>query len=311
MEHNRHDNDFERISEYLDNRLSAEEAAAFKHALEQDTNLKVAYETILGTRSLLQHSIRRRAPHNFTLSEKTAGEIRKQRFFLPVLRLSSAFSAAASVIIFTVIFLFNRSIVAPAMMAAAPSIEKNASAVQATVLPPIIVWGGPVTGMGGGGGGGAEGSGKGGGGAAPQTFSAESQPMIGGGAPPQATGEGTAPTQSPESLTMAAPSAPETPITTVPEPTLSAALPLPPAADSQRTIPTQMPAAATLPAITGSGPILGIEPTKVVNLPPAQVSPNRVTEKVSNGIWMIVGAVLLLIAALAGLTSIYLGRKKH
>lgn len=305
MENTRHDNDMERLSEYLDNRLSAEEAAAFKHQLEIDLNLRTSYETILATRLLLQRSPRRRAPHNFTLSEKTAGEIHRRVVILPFLRFSSAFSAAISIIIFAITFLTNNPVISPAtMMAAAPAAEKSTSS-ESTSLPPIIVWGNPVSGYGGGGGGGAEGSGLGRGGGAPQTMSVQGPQILGGGAPP-VTVEGSTPAPTSEALALPAPQ-----VQSTPEPTSPAELinPPPPAADNQRIMPTEMPATNTLPAITGSGPILGIRPTEVngsiQNQAPATSYPNNN----SRGIWLIAGSILLFIGALGGITAIYLGRK--
>jgi hypothetical protein len=306
MENTRHDNDMERLSEYLDNRLSAQEAAAFKHQLEADLNLRTSYETILATRLLLQRSPRRRAPHNFTLSEKTAGEIHRRVVILPFLRFSSAFSAAISIIIFAVTFLSNNPAISPSMMmAAAPAAEKSTSS-ESTSLPPIIVWGNPVSGMGGGyGGGGAEGSGLGRGGGAPQTMSVQGPQILGGGAPP-ATTEGSTPAPTSEALALPVPQ-----VQSTPEPTSPAELvnPQPRAADNQRITATEMPLANTLPAITGSGPILGIRPTEVNRSIQNQAPVTSYPNNTSRGIWLIAGSILLFIGALGGITAIYLARK--
>ena len=125
MELKRQDMDLERISEYLDNRLSAKEAASFKYRLENDDQLRSSYESILAARSMLQRSPKRRAPHNFTLSEKTARDIRRRGFVLPVLRFSSAFSAAASVIIFAISILINRNVINPASDGSRPDGRKK------------------------------------------------------------------------------------------------------------------------------------------------------------------------------------------
>ncbi len=306
MKNTQQEIDMERLSEYLDNRLTAEEAAAFKHQLETDDRLRVSYETILATRLYLQRSPKRRAPHNFTLSEKTAGNIRRRIIALPILRFSSAFSAALSIIIFAITFLFNRPIInAPMMMAAAPVSEKNAS-TESTSLPPIIVWGNPISGMGGGGGGGgAEGYGKGGG--APDTLSAESQPLQDGGIP-EATVEGSTPAPTSEALAAPAPEIPSTPEPTSPA---ESAVIQPPAADTQRTLPTEMPATESLPAITGSGPILGVQPAQASGSIQNQVPESQIVKNDSRGIWTIAGSILLFIGALTGITAIYLGRKNH
>lgn len=307
MELKRQDMDLERISEYLDNRLSAKEAASFKYRLENDDQLRASYETILAARSILQRSPKRRAPHNFTLSEKTARDIRRNGFIIPILRFSSAFSVAASVIIFAISILTNRTVLNPALMAAAPMAEKSAS-IETTALPPIIVWGYPATGMGGGGGGGAEGYGKGGG--APETFSAESPQLLGGGAQPDITTEAAPPEGTPESLTLAVP---EGTSDMTPEPTLSPELLLPPASasDTQRAIPTEAPAPGSLPAITGSGPILGILPEETTNSIQTQVPLKGITKNDSRGLWIITASTLLFIGALAGITALILGRRKY
>ena len=310
MEMKRQDIDLERISEYLDNRLTAKEAASFKYRLENDDQLRSSYESILAARSMLQRSPRRRAPHNFTLSEKTARDIRRHGFVLPVLRFSSAFSAAASVIIFVISILANRTVIGPLPMAAAPMAEKNVSA-EATALPPIIVWGYPATGMGGGGGGGgggAEGYGKGGG--APDTLSAESPQLLGGGAEPGINTEAVPPEATPESPNLMAP---EAPIGPTPEPTLSPELTLPPAAaaDTQRSLPTEAPQVSAPAAITGSGPILGVLPKEAASAVQTQIPESNPTKKDSQGLWLITASVLLFIGALSGITAIILGRKKY
>lgn len=306
MEMNRQDDVYERISDYIDGRLSAEDSASFKQNLETDADLRSSYETILATRLLLNHSPKRRAPRNFTLSEKTAYAIRRQRIILPVLRFSSAFSSAAAVIIFAIVMFTNHAaLVAPMQLAAAPMAEKNA-ATASTPIPPIIVWGSPATGMGGGGGGGyggggAEGSGLVGGGAA--------QPMpqpLGAGAPSSITSEAM-PTQSPEQVAPAIPEAPAAPSIKSSEPTAPAGLApsQPSAADNMQVQATQ-----ALPAISGSGPILGIRPTQqsaTRNILPEAASESPQTSKV---IWIVISALLLLIGAGAGITSILISRKR-
>ena len=195
-------------------------------------------------------------------------------------------------------------------MAAVPMAEKNVSA-EATALPPIIIWGYPAPGMGGGGGGGgggAEGYGRGGG--APDTLSAESPQLLGGGAEPGINTEVVPPEATPESLTLAAPEAPPG---LTPEPTLSPDLLLPPApaADTQRALPTEAPSNNSVPAITGSGPILGIQPKEAAGTIQTQVPVSDSTRNDSRGLWLISASVLLFIGALSGITALILGRRKY
>ncbi len=292
------------LSDYLSNRLSATDKAAFEARLSTDKDLRASYESLLATMVLLQRAPRRKAPHNFTISREAAAKIRRQTTTLPILRLSSALSAVVSVVLFAFAFLVSRPVLNPAMMMApAPMAEKSADS-QSVEAPQIITWGSPYNGMGGGDGGG-EAYGKGGG--APEAVTTDSLPMEAEAAPPAAAAEEALPPTTEESFSMAAP---EAQAEVMPEPTQSIEMPAPESATNRDLESTQAPEISDLPEITGSGPILGVNPsTSDVNEDSAARSVPQQSMK-QNSILIIIGSVLLLLAATSGIAAILVSKRK-
>ena len=310
MDIKRQYNEIEWLSDYIDNRLSIEEKFAFEQMLEKDEDLRASLSLLQATKILLRQSPKRRAPHNFFLTKQSASSIRRQVIAFPILRFSSALTGALSILIFAISFFVNGQVVSPnTMLAAAPMAEKGVTVEQ----PIIITWGNPIYGMGGGGGGGAadQGYGKGVGGGAPETMSAEN-PQVPPEAPqPDTSAEKSSPTLTPEGFAMAAPEAPPVP---APIPTQQSDLfqPTEPAPDSQRSVqPPVTTDSVQLPAITGSGPILGINPSP---MNPVQTSqelgdiPGNVT---SNNSLLIAGSTFLLIGIATGLAAFFVSKGKY
>ncbi len=145
------------ISAYLDGRLTDAELTAFKSRLASDTDLKISFQEISYTRSLLKALPQKRAPRNFTLSAEYSKKSALKWGLNRLFGFASAASAVALAVIFawTNLFTFAAKTAAPApMMAAVPemAMDNAASAEDAAVSTPMIIfWGRP--GIGGGGGG--------------------------------------------------------------------------------------------------------------------------------------------------------------
>jgi anti-sigma factor RsiW len=92
--------DWEIISAYLDGQLSARKQARFESRLQQDQQLRDAYEELRATRQLLRNAPKLRAPRSFMLSPEMASQPHR----LP--RLAPVFGWAAAVAsFFFVLFL--------------------------------------------------------------------------------------------------------------------------------------------------------------------------------------------------------------
>lgn len=162
------------LSAYLDNQVSTAERNQIEKQLTSDAAYRQAAESLRQTRTVIRGMPLRRVPHNFTLTPDMVKARRKWGIF-PALRLSSAFAALASVVLFALQLLPGMmNVAAPAAAPAAPEAMALSSAEGAVgTEPPVIYWGGPpaeAMGMGGGGGGG-DGTYPGGmGGGAPDTI---------------------------------------------------------------------------------------------------------------------------------------------
>jgi hypothetical protein len=308
MVFNRQLNEQDRLSEYLSNRLSAEDSAAIEARLSTDQELQASYEALLAMKILLQSAPRRKVPHNFTISRQLAVKIRKETTTIPILRFSSALSALASIIVFAFAFFLSRPILNPTlMMAPAPMAEKSADA-QPVEEPKIITWGDPANGMGGGYGGG-EAIGKGGGGADSAGMTAEAQAMEAETLPQSPSPEEVLPPASEESFSMAAP---EAPTDVLPEPTAPPEMPAPsePGADSQRVMqPTEEPQVSQLPEITGSGPILGLNPAPSEGTEDSAVQNVYEQNLKQNSALIIVGLALVFLAVITGIAAILVSKR--
>jgi hypothetical protein len=308
MDTKRQYNEIERLSDYIDNRLSVEEKSAFEQLLEKDGNLRASLALLQSTKLLLRQSPKRRAPHNFFLTKQAASSIRRQVIAFPILRFSSAITGALSILIFAVSFLVHNPVVNQnTMLAAAPMAEKSGPNEQ----PMIITWGSPGYGMGGGGGGAPDlGLGKGGGGA-PQTMSAVNPQVPTEAAQPGASAEKSSPSPTPEGFALAAPEAPPVP---APLPTQPADLfqPTEPAPDTQRSLqPPSITDSSQLPAITGSGPILGINPSPMNPVQNSQELEETPGKAISNTTLLITGSIFLLLGLSSGIAAFLVSKRNY
>jgi len=144
--------DWQLLSEYVDEQLSARQKEALEQRLQVNAELRQGLEEMRQTRIILRSLPRRKVPHNFTLTRAMAAEAHVRSSWVPVLSYSSFLSLA--VVIITVIFQLLPSALpmanqAPmvAMKAAAPEVMPTQAA--AATEPPIINWV-PATGKGGG-----------------------------------------------------------------------------------------------------------------------------------------------------------------
>ncbi len=240
------------LSAYLDDQLTAKEKRRVDELLQQNPEARRALDSLRQTRAALRAMPMHKAPRNFTLSAKPA-QIPSVPTFTAVLRYSSALAATLLVVVLVLDFIGIASPPAVNRLAADQAQERlamEAPAQKETGQPPIIMWGPPALGA----------YGKGGGGAAPAAG-------IGGGAAEPST---------------AAPSEP-----------LPEALPqvesMPPV--EEQTAPTEGAAQAqgggelptpeitpTPEALTGSGPILGVQPSPKegeVRLPAGEELPSQ------------------------------------
>lgn len=150
------------ISSYLDNQVTADEKAAVEMRLEQDARFRQAFDGLQRTRALLRSIPQRKAPRSFALTREMVKPKPLARW-LPVFNWGSiAASAVAALLFFTTNLLPNLGMayrIAP-MAAEAPAAAVEMAAPDTAPAEdsnynrsPIIQWGAPpVYGMGGGGG---------------------------------------------------------------------------------------------------------------------------------------------------------------
>ena len=284
-------NDWLLLSAYLDDQLSKIEKRQMDERLQSDPECRKTLEALRRTSSLLRSLPVRRAPKNFTLSAKTLPK-RPITPFIGFLRFSSA-AAALLLVAAVALDLTQRAPLMSSIRAAEdaqPAVAMESAKMTAAEgpedeAPMIIFWGAPAPMLGaygkGGGGGGAEGPGIGGG--APET---NFYGVGGGGAAEEALPE-TAPLAEESAAVQ------ETPIEEMPAPEVI---------EEQQPEVEIQPQAAIMPEpLTGSGPILGVRPSKEsaavdevieepLRQPPAQsIIPFRLIE-------IILAALLLLTA---------------
>ncbi|MDW8328202.1 MAG: hypothetical protein RMK99_16695 [Anaerolineales bacterium] len=125
--------DFERLSAYIDNALPAAEKAALEARLQQDPELKAILRDLRLQTRALRDLPRLKPPRNFTLSPQQAQALRPVRSSLlaslfPTLRLATAVSAFAFV----------------AVLAAALLTTERRSLTLAPIAPPMAVATRPV-----------------------------------------------------------------------------------------------------------------------------------------------------------------------
>lgn len=277
--------DWQLLSEYLDNQLGPGVREQVESNITANPDWAEGLKSLESTRLALKSAPLRKAPRNYTLTTLEAASYRRNRFSFPFLKLSSAFSAALT-LLFLVLGITSQNLAVPAMMASAPAMELAAdSSTEATTVP-IIIWGSPemnpyAYGMGG-----APAGGMGGGGGG-DLLSAAEAPVVG-----KAMEESGA-ALAPEALP--APEMPETAIES--EPSNLAPAPLP---TSQPTV-----AAMEAPAPSEAGnPILGIQPATEPQAREIAPEPDQ-QEKQSISPWWLAAFGCLLLSGFLG----YLGWK--
>ena len=237
------------LSAYLDDQLSEVEKRQMGERLQSDPECQMALDALKRTSSLLRSLPVRRAPRNFTLSEKSLPR-KLIPSFVGILR----FSSAAAALLLVAAFALDLAQRTPLMsVSRAAEDTQQAVAMESAKMPVaevpeapmIIFWGAPAPMMGaygkGGGGGGAEGPGVGGGAPATSFYG------VGGGA-------------AEEALPEAAPMVEELPAF---QPTPYAEMPAPEVIEEQQPVTEMQPQAAIVPEpLTGSGPILGVRPSE-------------------------------------------------
>lgn len=284
--------EMEWLSDYMDDRLSAEDKAAFNILITEDQSLQNSLATLQAARILLKSAPKRKAPHNFTISATVVSKLRKQRINVPILRISSAFSTVLSILIFTLAFLFNRQAFYPSsMISAAPAAEKS-MAEEAASRPQIIFWADQPNGMGGGGGSVPFGKGGGGGSDSQQLMGVESAPLPAIEAESEVLPEDAILAVATEELSLEAPEESADSQTS------------PPVPDAKETNQD-----TEQPVISGSGPILGLEPSS-----PVETTPNRRANQSNNSvldptIWLVSASALLLAGIITGIAALILSRK--
>ena len=155
------------LSAYLDNQVSTTERNQIEKQLTSDAAYRQAAESLRQTRTVIRGMPLRRVPHAFTLTPDMVKARRKWGLF-PALRLSSAFAAIASVVLFALQLMPGMMKAAAPMSAPAAPAAMELSTADGAVgtEPPVIYWGGPsadLKGMGSGGGDGNYPGGMGGG----------------------------------------------------------------------------------------------------------------------------------------------------
>jgi anti-sigma factor RsiW len=107
------DQDYERLSAYVDGELSKAERTALETRLDADAELRTELEAIRATIGLLAALPARKAPRNFTLDARTARRAAPRVLFLPAAAFSALSAAAATVLIALSALLYSGAQVAP------------------------------------------------------------------------------------------------------------------------------------------------------------------------------------------------------
>lgn len=286
--------DWERISAYLDGQLDARAAEKVKRDLDSYPELRQAFTDLQRYKAILKQVPLRRVRRNFTLKPEMVG-VKPLPRLVPVFRFASAVVAAVAVVLFAIDLL--PSLVS--FSAAAPQAASVASleAAPSAASPEIIYWNGqqnyisnlpnPTVAIGGGaaqGVGGGYGGGGGGGG--------------GGGPAPSVE-----PTPTPETPPAIAEVAPAVKTGLSPQPTQGATLP---------PSPTEMALDQAIQSGAES-PILGIPPAdqqgKIIPAP-GEVLREAVAASQPSRVLTFLGIGLLMLAAGGGIFSFVLARKR-
>lgn len=134
---------WQRLSAYLDKKLSAKDQKVIEKQLASDPALKKALADLKQIKSILRSVPDKRVRRNFTLTVAQAKPVRRS-LLAPVFRYASFAAGLALIAMLMVDFLpglFNLSFAA-SKAAEAPMMMAAPAEVQATELPPLILWNG-------------------------------------------------------------------------------------------------------------------------------------------------------------------------
>lgn len=285
--------EWEAISAYLDGQLGDQERRQVEVWLKNRPEVQQGLAELRRTRAVLRAVPRRRAPHNFTLSQEMARRA-KPRLAWGWVPSMGVISALATVLL--VLSFFFRLAPAGGLLLASPAAAPAPGNAQERTAqdanPPIIVWGeGKPSAMGGG----AEAAPTGDT-AAPKMIQATPQPTLAGAEP-----SGNLPRQS----TPSVPSDERRQVTSTqaltPEMTSKSA--------------EVMPTSASPPTATGgTGPILGVAPTEEQGKmqAPAQPEGHKLAASPAGALnWTWVQVGLAVLAAATGLAAWILFRRSR
>lgn len=140
--------DFERLSAYVDDALPAAEKAALEARLQQEPELKAALRDLRLQTRALRDLPRLKPPRNFTLSPQQAQALRPARpspfaSLFPALRLATAVSAFAFVAVLAASFITAERRSLTFAPAAAPAVEATQLAEAVPAAGTAIVAGTP------------------------------------------------------------------------------------------------------------------------------------------------------------------------
>lgn len=91
--------DWEALSAYIDEQLTARERSRLELRLQSDTNLQTALEELRRTRAVLRSLPKLRAPRNYTLTRQMVPERRERPRVYPALSLASALATLLLVLV--------------------------------------------------------------------------------------------------------------------------------------------------------------------------------------------------------------------
>ena len=144
------------LSAYIDGQLPPKKAARLEKRLSQDSALRVEYQDLLRTRSMLRSLPKRRVPRNFTLTPDMVRAPRRRisTFLVPILRFSSSAAALMLALTFALEFMGGGPLMAKMAQDAAPApameMMMEAAPAETAEEPMILLWGQqPAPGLGG------------------------------------------------------------------------------------------------------------------------------------------------------------------
>ena len=92
MKKNLSPRDLENLSAYLDEELNTSSFNRMKNRIAHDPNLGAALDALRETKSILQHTPKRRAPRNFSLTPQMVAKSPPMPRLVPALNYATAFA---------------------------------------------------------------------------------------------------------------------------------------------------------------------------------------------------------------------------